>query len=56
VGLTQQASQPSASYSDHSTFADWFWGRPAPAMDPNRSVSVQDCTKPIETSGNLRCR
>jgi hypothetical protein len=30
--------------------------RPAPQMNPDRSISEQDCTKPIELSGNLRCR
>jgi hypothetical protein len=29
----------------------------APAMDPGRRVSEQDCTRPIEdTSANLKCR
>ena len=40
----------------YESFSDWFWGRPAPTMDPDRAVSDQDCTKPIATSGNLRCR
>ena len=30
--------------------------RPAPQMNPDRSISEQDCTKPIELSGNLKCR
>ena len=29
---------------------------PAPAMDPSRTVSEQDCSKPVAASGNLRCR
>ena len=40
----------------YESFSDWFWGRPAPTMDPERTVSEQDCTKPIAGSGNLRCR
>ncbi len=44
----------------HESFSEWFWGRPAQEMDPDRTVSEQDCTKPItpegETSGNLKCR
>ena len=29
----------------------------APAMDPNRKVAEQDCSKPIETDrGNVLCR
>jgi hypothetical protein len=37
-------------------FSDWFWSRPAPEMRPDRPIQEQDCTKPIELSGNLRCR
>ena len=55
VGVAQQASDPQRAYG-HRGFSDWFWGRPAPAMDPTRTVSEQDCTKPITDSGNLRCR
>jgi hypothetical protein len=30
---------------------------PADELDPRRSVSEQDCTRPLEeTGGNLRCR
>jgi hypothetical protein len=28
----------------------------APEMDPSRSVSEQDCSQPIDSTGNLRCR
>lgn len=38
------------------TFSDWYWNRPVPVMNPQRQISEQDCTKPIELSGNLRCR
>lgn len=27
-----------------------------PEMSPDRTVAEQDCTKPIELTGNLRCR
>src|SRR5919201_1624940 len=40
----------------YATFSDWFWNRPAPPLAPDRAVSEQDCTKPIDLSGNLRCR
>jgi hypothetical protein len=30
--------------------------RPAPEMKADRAINEQDCTKPIEFSGNLRCR
>ena len=39
-----------------STFSDWFRGTPAPELDPTRRVSEQDCSRPIELSGNLKCR
>jgi hypothetical protein len=35
---------------------DWMWSSPPPAMSPDRPVAEQDCTKPIELTGNLRCR
>ena len=38
------------------SFSNWFSSRPAPEMDPGRTVNEQDCTKPIQGSGNLRCR
>ncbi len=40
----------------YQSLSDRFWGRPAPEMDPTRKVNEQDCTKPIEGPGNLRCR
>lgn len=55
VGVAQQASNPQPA-SSYRSFSDWFWGRPAPAMDPSRTVNEQDCTKPIEATGNLKCR
>lgn len=48
IGSTAGGGEPS--------FSEWFWQPPAPAMDPTRSVSEQDCAKPIAGSGNLRCR
>ena len=37
------------------SFSDWGW-RSAPEMKPDRAISEQDCTKPIEVTENLRCR
>jgi hypothetical protein len=37
-------------------FYDWMGTRTAPEMKPDRAVSEQDCTKPIEFTENLRCR
>lgn len=44
---------PSPSFA---TFSDWMGTRPPPQMNPDRAISEQDCTKPIELSENLRCR
>ena len=34
-----------------------FWARPVPELDPDRKVSEQDCTKPLDLSqGNIRCK
>jgi hypothetical protein len=38
-----------------ASFSDWGW-RSAPEMKPDRGISEQDCTKPIELTENLRCR
>ena len=39
-----------------SIFSDWTRREPPPPMDKARAVSEQDCTKPVDSSGNLRCR
>lgn len=49
----EPAMYPSISYP---SLAEWVWTPPPPAMSPDRSVAEQDCTKPIELSGNLRCK
>jgi hypothetical protein len=43
-------------FPSFSTFADWFRGTPKPELDPERRVSEQDCTRPVELAGNLKCR
>ena len=45
-------------FPSFSTFTDWFRGTPPPApLAPDRRISEQDCTKPIEAlGGNLKCR
>jgi hypothetical protein len=40
----------------YRSISEWFSGPAAPEMDPGRPVSEHDCTKPIQGSGNLRCR
>jgi hypothetical protein len=49
-------SEPSEPAPRYRSLADWFANEPAPEMDPSRSVSEQDCSKPIVGSGNLKCR
>jgi hypothetical protein len=50
-----------ARYAGASTsFAssdDPFWSRPAPELDPDRKISEQDCSRPLDLSlGNIRCK
>jgi len=34
-----------------------FWARPVPELDPDRKISEQDCTRPLDLSlGNIRCK
>ena len=44
------------SASTSPTFSEWWRGQRAPELNPARTISEQDCTKPIELSGNLKCR
>jgi len=46
--------QPFPSFS--TSFGDWLRGTPAPGLHPDRPISEQDCTKPVELTGNLKCR
>jgi hypothetical protein len=45
-------------FPSFSSFTDWFRGTPPPPpLAPDRRISEQDCTKPLEASGgNLKCR
>lgn len=45
-----------ADFRSYPSVGDWIWSAPSPAMSPERAVAEQDCTKPIELTGNLRCR
>ena len=49
-------SEPGDFRPRYRSLSEWFSGPSAPEMDPRRAVSEQDCTKPIEGAGNLRCR
>jgi hypothetical protein len=47
-------ARPSPSFSGPY---GWFWARPVPELDPDRKISEQDCTKPLDLSqGNIRCK
>ena len=52
AGATQDLREP----RPFRPFYDWTGTRAAPEMKPDRAVSEQDCTKPIELTENLRCR
>lgn len=56
VAATVQDLRDPEPMPRYRSLSDWFWGRPAPQMDPTRTVNEQDCTKPIEGAGNLKCR
>lgn len=49
-------SREERSFPSFSSFADWFRGTSAPELHPDRPISEQDCTKPLELTGNLKCR
>ena len=44
-------------FPSFSEFSDWFRGTPKAELDPDRKVSEQDCTRPLDYSlGNIRCK
>ena len=55
VTLAAAVSGDLSGTSAYSGFTDSIWRQPPP-MNPDRAVAEQDCTKPIELTGNLRCR
>jgi hypothetical protein len=54
VATSQEVTdvQPTPSTA---AFSDWS-PRVVPAMAPERVIVEQDCTQPLDLSGNLRCR
>jgi hypothetical protein len=53
-GSSASAGGGSTSRTGRSIYGVY---RPAPALDPKRKISEQDCTKPIaDDGGNLRCK
>jgi len=55
AGAAEDARNPQP-FPSLSVFSDWMTPRPAPAMQPDRVISEQDCTRPIALGDNLRCR
>jgi hypothetical protein len=39
-----------------TTFQQTDDATPAAPMSPDRTINEQDCTKPVESGANLRCR
>lgn len=59
LGLFGFVTQSESGYSrvNANPFAAITPTEPLPALDPERRVNEQDCTKPIEDwSANLRCK
>jgi len=54
VAVTQEASNPQPMPSS-AFFRDWT-SQPVPPMAQEREIREQDCTQPLDLSGNLRCR
>jgi hypothetical protein len=56
TGIIATAAMQDAREPRASMYGDWWWSPPAPPMSSDRVVTEQDCTKPIASGGNLRCR
>jgi hypothetical protein len=53
-GLVLIAGGLYAAYADEG---DYWYSRKPPEMAPDRRVSEQDCTRPLDlTKGNIRCK
>lgn len=56
LAAAEEAREP-RPFPSFSTFADWFRGTPKAELDPERRVSAQDCSRPVDYSiGNIRCK
>ena len=56
AAAADEAREP-RPFPSFATFSDWFRGPPAPELDPSRTISDQDCTRPVDHSrGNIRCK
>jgi hypothetical protein len=55
AAAVEDAREP-RPFPSFSALSDWFRGTPKVELDPQRRVSEQDCTRPVELAGNLNCR
>jgi hypothetical protein len=55
AAATEEAREP-RPFPSFSEFSDWVRGSARAELDPERRVSEQDCTRPVELGGNLKCR
>lgn len=55
AAAAEEAREP-RPFPSFAEFADGFRAPPRAELDPTRPVSEQDCTRPVELGGNLRCR
>ena len=45
------------SFPSFSGLSDWLRPTPPPQLDPDRRISEQDCSRPVDhTLGNIRCK
>ena len=55
AAAAEEARDP-RPFPSFSALSDWFRGTPKSELDPQRRVQEQDCSKPVELAGNLKCR
>jgi hypothetical protein len=56
AAAAEEARDP-RPFPSFSVLSDWFRGTPpAPELDSERRISEQDCSKPVQLTGNLKCR
>jgi hypothetical protein len=55
AAAAEDAREP-RPFPSFATFKDWFFPPRAPELAPDRPINEQDCTRPVELSGNLKCR
>lgn len=56
VAAAVEDAREQRPFPSFATFKDWFSPPPAPELAPGRIINEQDCTRPVELSGNLKCR